>query len=333
MKILLLADGGPGVGLGHATRCIALTSELLDLGHDAVIIVDIDSGLEDYVRSQGCSYLATETTPESMQYLSRKLDAKVIVIDSYRWATMDFSSLRGSACKVIAFDDKGTRLLPVDAVINGAISATEIGYQVPPGAKLFLGPEFQVIRNSFKKLPIRAEFGSSRRVIVLVGGDDPLGLLPFLANTLENFSIQFRPKLSLDIVCGPFAKTSGIKENQHLKILKNPKDLPERMALADFAVSASGQTLYELAKCGTPTIGFTTGQDQERNLRDLESVGFLISTGDARKPEWPRRLETALDLLANNVKLRIQMSNAGQKLIDGFGSTRLAKEISLLGAR
>jgi spore coat polysaccharide biosynthesis predicted glycosyltransferase SpsG len=332
VKVLLYADGGVGIGLGHAARCAALTAELIKSGHSALVAIDDNAGLERYLATQNCPFILVSASGETLLNLALETQADIVVVDSYRWGIAEFTRLR-SNCVVVAFDDEGFRQLPVDAVINGAPSAAQIAYKVSEETELWLGPRFQVVREGFTTLPKKDRFTPLRRVICLVGGDDSLGLLPLLAYLLERSASKLKFKITVELVCGPYVKVPSIKQSECVRILVDPADLPQRMAEADLAVSAAGQTLYELARCGTPTIAFSTGRDQERNLSDLANTGFLVSTGDASQTEWPEKLEAAFGTVANNDLLRAYMSKIGQTLIDGFGSSRLVEAITLLSAR
>ena len=47
------------------------------------------------------------------------------------------------------------------------------------------------------------------------------------------------------------------------------------MLEADIAVSAGGQTLFELARVGTPTAAVCVADNQINNLRGFTKLGFL----------------------------------------------------------
>ena len=53
----------------------------------------------------------------------------------------------------------------------------------------------------------------------------------------------------------------------------------EYLGNSDIAISACGQTLYELAKIGTPTIGVCVADNQQNNIKGWKSIGFLEYAG------------------------------------------------------
>jgi spore coat polysaccharide biosynthesis predicted glycosyltransferase SpsG len=165
-------------------------------------------------------------------------------------------------------------------------------------------------------------------VIALVGGDDPLGLLPVLARLLD--AVAASSSFVADVICGPFTPMPEIPGLRHVTILRNPADLRDRMAGADLAISASGQTLYELARCGTPTIAFCSGPDQIHNLKALAKANVVWNAGDAASPHWAREVNAAITGLIVDVARRKAMSQAGQALVDGLGAERLVNAIESL---
>lgn len=331
MKVLLHADGGDGVGLGHLSRCLALSEALRDYGHETLIAAGPNLGLRTVLNEQACPYLECEPSLGGITRVAREFNASVIVIDSYRWNSADFVAMQG-LCWVVVFDDEGIREFAVDVIINGAISATDLIYSCSSHTKLWLGADFQVVRPPFSSMLTRRVSRNIESILIIVGGDDPMNLLPQLALLFERIVDEADVQLRVEIICGPFVKSLNVNGLRHIHVCINPPDLPARMATTDIAVSAAGQTLYELARCGTPTIGFYAGNDQRRNLVDLSNAGFVLNAGSARDPRFLINLEQKFWCLSGDYELRQQMARTGQSIFDGQGARRIANNISQLGS-
>jgi UDP-2,4-diacetamido-2,4,6-trideoxy-beta-L-altropyranose hydrolase len=326
MNVLLHADGGPGVGLGHASRCSALAAALVRAGHRAVVAVDPTLGLDDYLEKRGAQAIACPANAQALRDEAQRRGTDLIVIDSYRWLAPDFLALAGD-WSIVAFDDEATRELPVDGIINGAPTAESLAYKAVPDTRLWLGTPYQVIRDEFRMVPVREPAGEVRRMIVLVGGDDPLRLLPLLAPYLDAVATAITPSFLMELICGPFTPPPDIAGLAHVNLLRNPTDLRQRMLAADLAISASGQTLYELARCGVPTVAFCSGADQRHNLAALARQGVVWDTGDATEPGWLTAVSEAIRALSSDPARRNEMIGKAQQLIDGRGAERLAVEL------
>jgi spore coat polysaccharide biosynthesis predicted glycosyltransferase SpsG len=330
MNVLIHADGGPGVGLGHVARCFALAAAVSRTDHRAVVAVDPAHGLAECIQRQGLEVIPSGSGALAVRDAARAIAADCLVVDSYQWSGDDFRLARGE-WSLVAFDDQAVRELPVDVVINGAPGAAKLKYRTASDTHLLLGPAYQVVRDDFRATPARGKAGKVRQVIALVGGYDSLGLLPTLADILQEAAERLVTPFKSELICGPFMALPDLHGMSYVEAVRNPPDLAKRMIRADMAISASGQTLYELARCGTPTIAFCSGPDQVHNLFALAASGVVMSTGDATELEWSREIRAAIAFLLGNSAKRTAMSQAGQSLIDGLGADRLVEVITLLG--
>jgi UDP-2,4-diacetamido-2,4,6-trideoxy-beta-L-altropyranose hydrolase len=328
VKVLLHADGGRGVGLGHASRSAALAHALRRKGHHAIIVVESKAALGEFFSAQ--SLLVDSATEPLARLHELAAGADAVVIDSYRATESQLDSLRRMGRPVAIFDDDARRKLPADAVINGAPGAPRLAYAPADGTRFWLGPDYQVVRTEFRDLPRRAPAGAVRNVLVMTGGDDPHGVLTALAKPLDAMAADLCKECCVTLVYGPLTAPLQGERLQRVEIVHNPRDLRIRMLAADLAVSAAGQTLYELARCGTPTVAFVSGDDQRNNIRALAEAGVVVDTGGVDTPGWIDRIVSAVTALAADRARRDQMSARGRALIDGHGADRIVSALEQL---
>jgi len=98
------------------------------------------------------------------------------------------------------------------------------------------------------------------------------------------------------------------------------------MLESDIAISAGGQTLYELARVGVPTVGIVVAENQTGNVEGLSRAGFLLKAGRWDSPDLLENIHRLIQHLKNR-DIRRRMSEAGRKLIDGKGSLRIVKKL------
>src|SRR6185503_11529487 len=208
--------------------------------------------------------------------------------------------------------------------------AASLAYRVLPHTRLWCGLGNQVVREEYRDVPVRARSGPLRSVIVLVGGDDPLGLLGPLAARLNRIAAEAALPFRTLLICGPFAAPPDLAGLLHVDLARDPDDLRQRMMSADIAVSAAGQTLYELARSGTPTVAFSAGSDQVHNLAALGEGGIVRSIGPAVTPGWLDRLEQAVVELSGDPAQRDALARRAQSLIDGRAADRLSQALEQL---
>ena len=99
------------------------------------------------------------------------------------------------------------------------------------------------------------------------------------------------------------------------------------MLEADLAISAAGQTLYELACTGCPTVAIKVASNQEGQLRAMESDGLIQAICVESTEDILINLKIKLVSLLSDGNARQTMVKAGQDMIDGKGGPRVAQKI------
>jgi spore coat polysaccharide biosynthesis predicted glycosyltransferase SpsG len=325
--IALHVDGGRGVGLGHAARGLGLAAALQARRCDSVFAVS-DGATGDYLRRMGQRVVTCEATAAGLRKVCVGVRARGLVIDSYHVAAHVLARLSDGGLPLVCFDDTGERDVPSDLLVNGSPAAMSLPYRERPGRRLLLGPAYQVVRSEFVPDVTRDLTGPVKAVLLTVGGDDPLGVVGELLPGLASGWLASSPGARLDVVIGPFTSgpswrdvPAGVRVHQALA------DLRTLMIEADLAVSAGGQTLYELFRCGTPTVGICVAADQAPNLEALARLGAVEHAGWARPPGWLERVTSLVRALAADHTRRERLAGVASALIDGLGAARIADEI------
>jgi len=96
------------------------------------------------------------------------------------------------------------------------------------------------------------------------------------------------------------------------------------MLQADLAISAGGQTLYELLCVGCPTVAIEVALNQRKQLQALVELGCLHTICDGADNNVLPSLAKSVHFLLSDYQLRSKMSNLGQQLLDGQGALRVA---------
>jgi spore coat polysaccharide biosynthesis predicted glycosyltransferase SpsG len=174
------------------------------------------------------------------------------------------------------------------------------------------------------------------RVLVTLGGADPQSSTMAVVDAVQ----RALPEATLDVVIGPlFGPVPDLDRRaaghrSRLRLHRDMDDLSALMSAADLAVSGGGQTLYELAATGVPTVALCLADNQEPNIAALAGVS-LLSAGRVAESAAGRfdRIEEGCRQLAADPALRQRMSDAGRSLIDGQGAARVADVILKSGHR
>lgn len=337
MKILFRVDAGPQIGLGHLQRCLSLATAIRHFGGDCSFLTNEETVGMDRIRRSGFDGVALgpleswgrEDLQRTAAMASRKRCGAIVVDSDYEGEAY-LRGLRDKRFFVCALEDMDPHPFPCQMVVNGDAHAPEL-YRMPFSREplFLLGPEYAILRHEFWKVPLRVTRREVQNVLVTLGGADPLDLMPRILGLLKDLPGTF----AVTAIVGPFFKnrawigrlTDG--SNRTVKVEESPDWVRDLMWEADVAVSAAGQTLYELACVGCPTIAVQVAENQAGQLHALEKAGSIRSAGEAAGAHLLKRIRDAFIPLLNEPAVRASMAQVGQGLVDGRGALRVAHAI------
>jgi spore coat polysaccharide biosynthesis predicted glycosyltransferase SpsG/RimJ/RimL family protein N-acetyltransferase len=332
---LFRVDAGPGIGLGHVQRCLAVAGALRNRNAQCLFLLPDSSAIRERMALAGCAFEALSSDRAALggnAELEQVIAAAVshrcdtIVVDSYFTGDAYFEALGDQGFRVAVFDDDGDRPLPVDVIVNSAADAlTRRHASTRDGARLLLGPDFAPVRHEFvheasRGAVARQTASSVEHVLVTLGGSSPAGARDAVLRSLDAVAHAFR----ITVVCGPFDETASPASMRDVRVVTDPPNLPELMASADLAVCGGGQTLYELATVGTPAVALQLFENQAANLEAMAVAGTVCVAGVWPSTDAVGAITSLVQELCDRADLRAVMSAAGQRLIDGRGACRVA---------
>lgn len=340
LSALVVADGGPTVGLGHASRALGLAAGLRSHGWRVQLALPADPDLHSWVAGQQGeawgSATAAEMTADWVRAYIDQVNPSFVVIDSYAFtpASLDLLAAR---CPLAYFDDRAQCSLGVDIVVNAALRATKIPYVDGLGTTHLLGPAYQIFRPEFSAVDATRPAHEVRRVLVTVGGGDPANVLGPLARYCETHVLPRYPNICVDVLVGPLVRDYPASRDR-LRFHTSTDDLLQLIRSADLAITSGGQILLELARCGRPTLALLHGEDQRDNIQGLAEAGATIPVGDIHDAHWLPRLDRELARVIGDPACRSSVGQTAASLFDGQGASRIAMALehrlrSMFGAR
>ena len=337
MNVLIRADGNEKIGSGHIMRTKSIAAELKKLGAKVLYALADERGkklinneFQSVILSSNYECLDDEINALSSVIKEQKI--KLILLDSYFVTPKYFKELKKLA-KVAYIDDLDAFAYECEALINYGAFFDKNEYKARQNLakKYFLGSEFA---------PLRAEFGSTQKsskntqkkqVLLTTGNTDLLGIMPRL---LEAFlSDESLKNLEFLAISGAFNEHENkllalSAKHKNIKVLKNPENMAQIMAEADFVLSAGGSTLYELASLAKAVICFSIASNQN-NIKSWAEAGAMLYAGDA-KADSHSVVAKSINLLKSLLNDENLAKTLGQKahfFVDGKGAIRLAKEL------
>jgi spore coat polysaccharide biosynthesis predicted glycosyltransferase SpsG len=175
MKIYFRADGNSNIGLGHIYRCIAVSEMLPSYLKMIFIIREPSEAIKNLINRYFSSaiFLDEVEFSDEADYISDLLSSNdIIILDGYNFNTQYQARLKANGVRIICIDDIHKYHFVSDVVFNHAGGVESTAYNVENYTKLFLGPEYAIVRSDFWNKPKISERRDDN-VFVSLGGADP----------------------------------------------------------------------------------------------------------------------------------------------------------------
>ncbi|ADH60464.1 pseudaminic acid biosynthesis-associated protein PseG [Thermoanaerobacter mathranii subsp. mathranii str. A3] len=332
LKVAIRVDGGPKIGMGHITRCLALAEELANNDCNITFITRNDISSITKIKEYGFDVNVIEifTIDEEINYITRIINQfDILITDSYEIDYNYLYTIKKTGVFLVSIDDLNEHDFPCDIVINGNIYAEDLNYKDVTGKTRFLlGPKYVLMRKEFRDLPKKQIKNKVENILITMGGSDPKGVtIKVLKALMSDRNLR---SLNIDVVIGPsFNKELVTEINEFAKNNKNISTsynvnatiMRELMIKTDIAISAGGSTLYELAAAGVPTIAVIVADNQIKNVNKWVSQHAIVKVTQISD------VKNNIEKLIFDNNTRQMMSNISSSLVDGLGTIRCTKEI------
>ncbi len=331
MKVYILTEGGEGIGFGHITRMISLYSAFKEKGIDSKFIVNVTSPINSIL--EGIQYEINNwirNKAEVFREIKKSKNLVTVIVDSYLASETIYHEISEVADIPVYYDDFARIDYPAGIVLNGNPYAVEIKYPQKNDVIYLLGAKYLPIRKEFWEVPEKKIKNEVSSVLITFGGTDIADMTPGVIKEIS----RYFPHISKKVAIGRGFRDENVKniirvkdEKTELIFYPSAEDIKKVMLEVDIAISAGGQTIYELARVGVPTIAVAVAENQKQNIEFGEKVGFLISAGACSygKEKIKKNIIEKLDYLISKEgrEKREEMSHIGRRIVDGKGSLRV----------
>lgn len=323
MKVSIITEGFYHTGYGHITRCLSLYQAFEERNIFPALYINGDDTFKSLI--PGARYEILDWLNNTDELISKIKGSEIVIIDSYL-APLDLYERISAASTYSVYIDDNMRLdYPEGAVLNGSIYAEQLGYPNKFDTAYFLGPKYIPLRKEFwqsREKQIKSEIQS---VLITFGGQDTANLTP----RMLRFLVRNQPDLIKKVVVGSGFKNLDLiieAKDDKTEIYRSPSsaEMLKIMYESDIAISAAGQTIYELAHVGVPTIAITVADNQKNNLNGWIKEEFLTNEFDHEMVNLENRLLVIFNNL-NKRELRFNLSTIGRKKVDGLGAKRVVQ--------
>jgi spore coat polysaccharide biosynthesis predicted glycosyltransferase SpsG len=322
-RVLIRADGSHALGMGHIYRTLNLADALCSWAKVSFLT------REDVVAAAKLSekYPTETARDDDEEYaIIRAARPDVIIVDKLNTDATYMKKLKNLSRVLVSFDDCGKGVYETDLAFN-VLYHCDTPHKTNSKTRFFTEPSYAIINPRFSEAH-RRKTREPLRILVTLGGADTLGLTPGVIETLDSLPEEF----VITAVIGPAFKHYTELEKaiagctRRVDVRFNVSDMWNVMGESDLAISAGGNTLFELAATGTPAVVLC------EELFEVETADRMMKSGTCENLGYSKqvdseRLRQTTQRMINDQDKRKKMGLAGKKLIDGHGPERVSEII------
>ena len=323
MKVKILTEGGKNIGLGHVSRCLSLYDEVSKRKIPVDIIINGD--VKNIAFLNGITF-------ENKNWLQKEflnnhiMSDDCVIIDSYNADKTIYDSIVNFSMKAMFIDDIGRLDYPEGIIVNSSLDSNHIDYSKSPNSILLSGSDYVIVRPPFVGIKREITFNGIKRILITMGGTDIRKLTPLLINNV----CKILTNIEFDIVIGfkdadeLYKQFLGNNVTVHYNI--DAIEMVDLMMNCDLAITAAGQTIYELLATQTPFIPIQIIENQGNNIRSLLKYNpnqVVLKHDDKDLIEQIFNTLNIYDASA----YRQEQNKAYEGLIDGYGAKRVIDKL------
>lgn len=324
MKVYILTEGGTKFGYGHIFRCSSLYDEVDRRGINVEFVINGDTDVVKVLKDK--KHLIRNWL--SVDFLTTIIDNDTyIIVDSYIADTDIYKFISSHAKKSLFIDDELRINYPKGIVVNPSINADNLNYPKENEKYYLLGVEYVILRRPFVGVKRTLINDEVKEVLITMGGSDIRGLT---VTILKHLSNKYK-NIAFNVVIGNgFENIDDVKRikanNTNFYQNVNADEMKSIMMKSDIAITAAGQTIYELLTTQTPFIPIKVIDNQTNNIVGLSKYNLIGDSLDYNDNYLLEKIETELNKLFDYDK-RKDISNLYGSVIDGLGSKRMIDKL------
>ena len=325
MKISIVTEGYHNTGYGHITRCLSIYQAFQLRNFAPTLYINGDEACKSFLNNSSYELFNWLKEPELL--FEMIINSDIIIVDSYSVDKKFYETIASITSLPVYIDDNVRLEYPPGTIINGAINAETLTYSSEGVRTTLLGAKFIPIRKEFWEVPEKLVKLEIQTVFLTFGGQDIRNLTPRVLSVLVKNYPEWK---KIVIVGSGFENIAQIEEakDELTKIYHSPSagEMVKLMLDSDLAISAAGQTIYELARTGVPTIAVAVADNQMFHLNGWIKEGFIASEISYKNIN----LEQKIFVTLNNYKkraVREKLSKLGRKKVDGEGAKRVVQNL------
>lgn len=325
---MLFTEANASIGTGHLTETLHLAEAAQAVGIRPVLVAPSEAP-EWILRAAPCPVERIEGVSADRLSVSarqmRSAGAYAALTDFRLVTDAQLLALSDAGLATYCVDELGARELTCAAVFNPTVLDHRHHYGAHDSQRVFAGPAYFPLAPAYADGHARTRTfsGGIRSVIVTMGGVDRSGATLRIFDVLDAWPGNAERHV---VIGGAFASRPAfdarlVSARRRWHVHQNVLGLADLLVDADVAITAGGNTLYELACVGTPAIVLHEDQHEAEQGQAFEGRGFGVWIG--RGADFDGKVLLAALERFEDADVRRTQSAAGRSIVDGRGPARI----------
>ena len=312
--------------MGHLMRCVAIAEVSIQHGWRVAVAGDLDPIGASFVSSQ-CEDIYIESFSENeviprIKDLIDQLKPQTVHIDSY---VLDGNRLPRGPWLLSNMQDGCFGARDADLTIDPTFGAEASASSFSQKHHALLGSSYCPIRYQVRKRRrTLVGLSSPPKVLIVLGGTDPLSLSPKIA--VELAKTKFPIDITLIATNISVSQTISLLEIiPTITVLPFVEDLPQLVSQHDIVISAAGTSIWDFMCIGVPIGAICVVDNQIDGYRRITNNRLVIGLGEPPYIDLSNTIREFVDYLDRPDDL-VSLSLRGQSIVDGMGSERIIQK-------
>lgn len=329
MKVSILTEGTRQTGYGHITRCVSVFQAFQDHGIYPLMIINGNPMDVNGVNKDNLSFF--NWLLETDQLFKTIENDDITIIDSYLASYIIYQEISSRVKLPVYIDDNARLPFPAGVIVNGSINAYQLSYLKTEDKLYLLGTDYQPMRKAFWNIPERTGNKELNEILITLGATDLRNLTPGIIQSVCQRFPALRKHVVLGVDAEYLNKIRGLADDQTSFYFQvDDKKMHQLMMQSDLAISAAGQTIYELAVTGIPAIIIGTAKNQINNIKGWIDSGFIKFAGWWYEEKAKENILNFIDYFVQNNHLLSLHSAAGKSHMDPGSTINLVNKLMQL---
>lgn len=318
IKIAIITEGLMTTGYGHIARCTSLYEAFLENEIEPLFIVNCDSNFAQIIKDKNPIVFDWLKAVDKLLELISGFN--IAIIDSYLAMPEIYFKINEKVKKTVYFDDYLRIEYPPGIIVNGTINAENLPYSKNEKYKYFLGTNFIPLRKEFWDLTPTEHNKTTENVLIVFGGSDENNNT---FNVLDFFKKKF-PHYNYSVVLNNSHSQIGLAKysDENINFYKslNALQIKDLMTNIDLAITAAGQTTYELNRLNKKFIAVGVAENQKYNIKGWLQNKIIETEIWTWQDDFLEKIKDDFILNLNTKKLI-------KNFVDGQGARRICQNL------